>query len=100
MTTFHTQDKLRRSPKPAARKLSPSPAGLAEEKDGGFKPKQFHGAKPDPAKKDGLLTTPMIVPAIGIFLLRSSFFWLHMSLSFISMSTSAFVRHIQLISYS
>nr|KAG5707043.1 hypothetical protein BaRGS_019648 [Batillaria attramentaria] len=57
-------EKLRKSPKPAPRKVSPSAGQVEREPE--FSPKQFHGQKPDPSRKDGLLTTPMIVPAIEI----------------------------------
>nr|KAG5693025.1 hypothetical protein BaRGS_005649 [Batillaria attramentaria] len=59
-----SQEKLRKSPKPAPRKVSPSAGQVEREPE--FSPKQFHGQKPDPSRKDGLLTTPMIVPAIEI----------------------------------
>ncbi|KAL8619156.1 hypothetical protein ACOMHN_019428 [Nucella lapillus] len=64
-------EKTRKSPKPAPRKVSPSVgqgqgSSSAGEKEGVFGVKQFHGQKPDPSQKDGLLTTPMIVPAIEI----------------------------------
>ncbi|XP_076434656.1 RIMS-binding protein 2-like [Babylonia areolata] len=60
-------EKARKSPKPAPRKVSPS-VGPASggDKEAVFGVKQFHGQKPDPSQKDGLLTTPMIVPAIEI----------------------------------
>ncbi|XP_070204810.1 RIMS-binding protein 2-like [Littorina saxatilis] len=67
LANSHSQDKVHKSPKPAPRKMSPlSPAQSAAEKDAAFTPKQFHGQKPDPSRKDGNLTTPLIVPAIEI----------------------------------
>lgn len=56
-------DRLHKSPKPAPRKLSPSNRSSLEEAE--FSPKHFHGQKPDPSQKNGILTAPMIVPAIG-----------------------------------
>ena len=59
---------MRKSPKAAPRKLSPSVGQSPGQKEASFTPKQFHGQKPDTSGKDNLLTTPMIVPAIGMLL--------------------------------
>jgi hypothetical protein len=60
-------DKARKSPRPTPRRISPAAGhGSTPDKDANFTPRQFIGQKPDTTQKDGLLTMPMIVPAIGM----------------------------------